>query len=356
VRRRAGAWHDAAAARRLAGVKPGMTLPLLLDQDVVGTVGITGDPETVRSFGEIVRRQTEILLRQTMLLRLDLLRERALEQLVQDIAGYEPDSGDDEWLHLRAEELGFAIDVARSAVIIAIDHASLRGPDRSPGHAVDIDRQSRTSHLVRAARDVFNAPQDLVTEAGADTVTVFAHVSVPRGRGGTAASVADASRHLLAEIERRFDTRAWAGVGSTAHDLAGLRRSYHDAWTALRLGRRLAPERALYRADDFRVWSLLAGVGPRQRRQYRDGLLAGLQAHRSWPELRRTIVAWVEHGLRLTDTAQALRIHRNTLLYRLERISVFAGRSIRTPRHAVALYLACLLDELDDPSNDVPHA
>jgi carbohydrate diacid regulator len=354
VRQRAGAWHDTAAARRLAGVKAGMTLPLLLDREVVGTVGITGDPDTVRSFGEIVRRQTEILIRQTMLLRLDLLRQRALEQLVQDIAAYEPDSGDDEWLHLRAEELGFAIDVARSAVIVAVDHASLRAPDRPHGKSLDIDRQSPTLHLVRVVRDVFDAPQDLVTDAGAGTVTVLADMSVRRGPAGAgaAAGLADACRHLLAEIERRFDTRAWAGVGPAARDLAALGRSYHDAWTALRLGRRLLPDRALHRADDFRIRSLLIGVGARQRQRFRDGVLTDLQAHRSWPELRRTIVAWVEHGLRLTDTARALRIHRNTLLYRLDRISTIAGTSIRTPRYALAVYLACLLDELDDPSNE----
>ncbi|HSK95926.1 MAG TPA: sugar diacid recognition domain-containing protein [Euzebyales bacterium] len=348
VRRRAGAWHDAAAASRLAGVKPGMTLPILLDQDVVGTVGITGDPGTVRSFGEIVRRQTEILVRQTMLLRLDLLRERALEQLVQDIAGYEPDSGDDEWLHLRAEKLGFAIVVPRAAVIIAIDHPSPRATDRAPGRAPDIERQSRTLQL---ARDVFDAPQDLVTEVAADTIAVLADLSARRGSD---ADLGEACRHLLAETERRYDTRAWAGVGPVARELAGLRRSYHDAWTALRLGRRLAPDRALHRAEQFRIRSLLTGVGARQRQRYRDGLLADLRAHRSWPELRRTIVAWVEHGLRLTDTARALRIHRNTLIYRLDRISTIAGTSIRTPRHAVAVYLACLLDELDDPAHALP--
>jgi carbohydrate diacid regulator len=350
VRRRAGAWHDATNARRLTGVKPGTTLPLLLDGDVVGTVGITGDPDTVRSFGEIVRRQTEILVRQTMLLRLDLLRERALEQLVQDIAGYTPDSGDDEWLHLRAQELGFAVDVPRVAAIIALDRTSVHPADRFPGQTRDIDRQSRTLHLVRAVRDVFHAPQDLVTEAGADTVTVFAELSV-RGRSNAVVAFTDACRTMLAEVGRRFDTRAWAGVGPAAHDLAALGRSYHDAWIALRLGRKLQPGRALYHVDDFRVRSLLAGVSAPQRRRYRDGLLTDLQAQRAWPELRRTIVAWVEHGLRLTDTARALRIHRNTLLYRLHRISEIAGTSIRAPRHAFAVYLACLLEELDDPPN-----
>ena len=350
VRRRVGAWHDTVAARRLAGVKPGITLPLLPDRDVVGTVGITGDPDTVRSFGEIVRHQTEILLRQTTLLRLDLLRERALEQLVHDIAGFQPDSSDHEWLHLRAAELGLAVDIARSAVVVAVDRGSPRPADHPPDQALAIDRQSRTLKLVRIVRDAFNAPQDLVTRAGADTVAILSDLSVRGGSSGAITALADICNDLVAEIERRFDTHAWAGIGPVARDLAALGRSYHDAWTALRLGRTLRPERALHSADDFQIRALLTGVGRRQRRQYEDGLLAHLRSQRSWPELRRTIVAWVEHGLRLTDTARALSIHRNTLLYRLGRISDVSGTSIRIPRHAVAVYLACLLEELDDAS------
>lgn len=345
VSRRLPAWHDTAAARRLSGVKPGMTLPLMLDQEVVGTVGITGEPDTVRAFGDIVRRQTEILLRRTMLLHLDQLRERALEQLVQDIGGYEPDDGHDELLHVRAAELGVAIDVARAAAVVMIDRASFRPADRSSGQALDIDRQSRTLQLLRVVRDLFDAPHDLVTGAGADTVTVLADLSFRRGQSKR---VADACDQLVHDISRRFETRAWAGVGPAAHGLAALARSCHDAWTAVRLGRRLLPEQALYRADDFRIRSLLSGVGHRHRRRYADTLLADLRTQRSWPELRRTVVAWVEHGLRPTDVARALRIHRNTLHYRLRRISDITDINIRAPRQAVALYLACLVEELDD--------
>jgi carbohydrate diacid regulator len=100
-------------------------------------------------------------------------------------------------------------------------------------------------------------------------------------------------------------------------------------------------------ARDFRVWDLLMGVAPRQRHDFRRAMLGAVTAHRGWPELRRTVIALIEHGLRLTDTAEALHIHRNTLLYRLKRLSTAVGADARTPRVAIALYLACLLEEID---------
>ncbi|WP_238009832.1 sugar diacid recognition domain-containing protein [Dactylosporangium sp. AC04546] len=341
VRRRTEAWHDPDAARRLSGVKPGITLPLTLGQEVVGTVGITGDPTVVRPFGEIVRRQTEIILRQTTLLRLELRRERAVEQLVADIASYQEGVVDAEPLRTRAEELGFVVDLPRAVVVMAVDLRS-DGPDSSS--AVDTDPRQVP---VRLATEVFQAAGDLVAPVGAAAVAVLVDL-VPRG--GTERGMA-ALHELGATLVRRIDQRlgaaAWVGIGAPAAGLAELPRSYHEAWSALRIGRRMMPHVLVHDARDFRIWNLLMGVAPRQRDEFRRAMLAPVVAQRGWPEFRRTLIALVEHGLRLTETAEALHVHRNTLLYRLNRLSAAVGADVRTPRVAIALYLACLLDEID---------
>src|SRR5215831_426167 len=83
--------HDAAQARELRGVRPGITLPIVRAGTALGTVGITGSPRQVRRFGLVVKRQTEILVQESVLLRSRLLRERALEDLVRDIAYFDSD-------------------------------------------------------------------------------------------------------------------------------------------------------------------------------------------------------------------------------------------------------------------------
>jgi len=35
-------------------------------------------------------------------------------------------------------------------------------------------------------------------------------------------------------------------------------------------------------------------------------------------------------------------VHRNTLVYRLQKIESILGRGLRDHRHAIAVYLACL--------------
>ena len=47
------------------------------------------------------------------------------------------------------------------------------------------------------------------------------------------------------------------------------------------------------------------------------------------------------------EASKALYIHRNTLIYRLNKIEELTGKSPRDYEPAFALYLACLLDVLD---------
>jgi hypothetical protein len=63
--------------------------------------------------------------------------------------------------------------------------------------------------------------------------------------------------------------------------------------------------------------------------------------------LRSTIMVWCESGYSLVEASKALYIHRNTLIYRLNKIEVLLGRSPRDYEHAFALYLACLFDSMD---------
>ena len=55
---------DAQAAKCLKGVQPGINLPLLLDQRLIGVLGLTGEPDQLRTYAELVRMTAEMLVGQ----------------------------------------------------------------------------------------------------------------------------------------------------------------------------------------------------------------------------------------------------------------------------------------------------
>src|SRR6266542_130270 len=135
VRTMQPATHNAAQARSLRGVRPGITLPIVLGETALGTVGITGSPAQVRRFGLVVKRQTEILLRESVVLRSRLLRERAMEDLVRDIAYFDAEVVEPELIAYRAGELGYDLAAPRVAVVVDLvappDHGEPADTDQS---------------------------------------------------------------------------------------------------------------------------------------------------------------------------------------------------------------------------------
>lgn len=322
-------WHTAEQAARLTGVRPGITLPIVLDGEAVGTVGITGSPRRVRQFGQVVQRQTEILVRESLLLRSRLWRERALADLFRDIALFDADITDAAAITQRAVELDLDPTLSRAVLLV-----ELSGRPASPP---DPDLLGLRATPARTVREIFPGAQDVAVELAAGRVGVLHH---------DMGDLADRCRRVIALLESRHDTVARIGIGEPADTLAGLRESYVDADAALRLGPAFVDSGGVFDIAALRTHQLLASAGQHARTRFLAVTVAGLRAEPDWPALRDTIVAWAECGFNLVRAAARLHIHRNTLLYRLDKITDRTGRPVRDPKHGLVVYLACLTDRL----------
>ncbi|OLZ68869.1 hypothetical protein AV521_18855 [Streptomyces sp. IMTB 2501] len=320
LRTRRPATHTADQARRLRGVLSGISLPITVGTEAVGTVCLTGDPDEVRRFGLVVQRQTEILLEEAVLLRSRLLHERAVDDCVRDIALYDPEVVDAETVEGRLAELGLDPRLPRTAVVLQV-------------RAGGVSRMS----LMRTVREVFAGGQDVAGELAAGRYAVL--------RAATD-GLADRCAALVERIRERHGLDARAGIGEPGRGVAGMHDSYRDAAMALRTGPRLEPGRRVFAVTELRVPQLVAAALRPERARYAAVLLSGIRERVDWPVLRETLVAWAECGFHLVRTAERLRVHRNTLLHRLAKIEELSGRGVREPGTAMALYLACLADLL----------
>ncbi|WP_406438302.1 helix-turn-helix domain-containing protein [Streptomyces sp. NBC_01613] len=339
VRTQEPATHNASQAQQLRGVRPGVTLPLVAGGQAVGTVGITGTPAQVRRFGLLVKRQTEILLRESVMLRSRLLSERAAEKLLADIASYDPQVVEGDFLVFRAAELGFDLRLPRLAVAIEVTVPD--GAARRRGAPTQDVALVRTE-LLRTVREVFADPQDIVAGAAPGRIGVLHRLPARRR---TASLVTDC-RRVVDVIAAQDGLAARVGIGEPASSVGGLHDSYKDACDALRLGGRPADSSPVQLIADLRVHQVLAAVNQSARTRLLDLTTGDLRDQPDWPALRDTITAWCESGFNLVRASAALHIHRNTVVYRMNKIEQITGRSLREHRATMALYLACLADRL----------
>ncbi|QPP07971.1 hypothetical protein G4Z16_17930 [Streptomyces bathyalis] len=334
LRTQAPAWHTAEQAKRLKGVRPGITLPLVIDGTAIGTVAIAGSPRRVRQFGLVVRRQTEILLEQAVIIKSRMLREHAMQDLLRDIVFFDPEVMEPEALELRAAELGFDPDIRRAVLLAKFDPISEASAELGPVRPL------------RIVREVFDAVQDVTVELTSGRIVILHSMPQDRTRSDAIDLLTQRAETLCENLENQAALTAQVGISAVTSGFRGLHDSYQDAATALRIGPRTGSG-AVFPIEEMRLQQLLTSEGHYPRRRFREITLGRLPAQRDWHTLRATLMAWVEGGFNLIRASELLHIHRNTLLYRLDKITRLAGRPVRNPSDAISLYLACLTDQID---------
>ncbi len=306
---------DADQARLLKGVRPGVNVPLHHHGEVVGVVGISGDPREVQVYADLIRVAAELMVEQAGMLesgqlflqeREDLLVSLATGRLVGDAAAR------------RATGLGVVRSLLRRCTLVRPadeeGEESLRALQRQLGRSAEV----------------------LVARTGAGELAVWWPVGAPAAPAVVRRGLAVPGRHRVAA-----DGEAFAGDD-------GLRRAWLTAQDALAVAH-LAED--AYERRDLPLVALLC----RLREDWRADAVAGpwlalVHADRHG-ELRATLRAWFEHDLHAGRCADALHIHRNTLRGRLERIERVTGLELRRVPSLVQLYVGPLLVADGDPTS-----
>ena len=142
--------------------------------------------------------------------------------------------------------------------------------------------------------------------------------------------------------------RIAVGLGQTAREVSSWRNSYRDARQALDLAKRLQTDIPLY-IGDLGVFQLILSLSDRDRLiEFCDRNLGILREydHRQHADLVKTLEVYFHCNGNLSKTAETLIVHRNTLLYRMNRIEEIAGIDMKRPETRLALHLALTIRRL----------
>lgn len=136
------------------------------------------------------------------------------------------------------------------------------------------------------------------------------------------------------------DIPVLCGIGVPVSDLVAWRASFRQAGQALEMSRRLEAKKPLY-FPDLSVYRLLFQIEHNPELIiFQEEMLGSLLAQENSLELLRTLESYFAHNGNISQTAEALFIHRNTLIYRLERISTILNLDLEKPETRLALQLA----------------
>jgi sugar diacid utilization regulator len=151
-------------------------------------------------------------------------------------------------------------------------------------------------------------------------------------------------RRLLRSLRDRGQGRLRAGMGGEHPGLRGISRSYLEAQEAVEVGRKLEPGGMLYEYDEVAPYLILS-QNPLVAERYVSHVLGRLLASDPRGSLMETLEAVLTRGS-VKAAAAALRLHRHTVLYRMEKLRELLGLDLDDPSVRQRLQLALALRRL----------
>ncbi|QGZ51715.1 transcriptional regulator [Streptomyces sp. QHH-9511] len=169
--------------------------------------------------------------------------------------------------------------------------------------------------------------------------------------------VAAQSGRVLDELATFLDPSAAPviGVGGRHPGLRGAWTSYEQALVAARAARRLPSLRSV---GDWDLLGELAVLLQLPEHALNTSLvpkpLRTLDEAHGGDRLRDTLRCFLEHAGSIPRTAEALRLHRTSLYYRLRQIQEITGLDLDDGAHRLTLHLGLRIEELLTPGDDAP--
>jgi purine catabolism regulator len=164
------------------------------------------------------------------------------------------------------------------------------------------------------------------------------------------AALALAQTIRTAAADEYPDQPLYAGLGRPAAELADWRDSYREAMQALAMALRLSESGPLY-FGDLSVYRLLFQLeGNPELEAFCRQTLGPLLDYEGGGDLLETLEAFCDRLGNLSQTAEKLFIHRNSLLYRMERIAQLTGLDVNNPDTRLAVHLALKVRKMLKPA------
>jgi len=224
-------------------------------------------------------------------------------------------------IYLKARELHLNSDVVRAVLLIRITEKN------------DIS--------------VFDVIQNLFPDKQKDFVinvneTDIALVKEVKS-GITTADLEKLALSIVDTLSGEFYTHCVVGIGTIVTGVKDLAKSFKEAQVALEVGKVFDTEKTIVSYDNLGIARLIYQLPTTLcemflKEVFKKGSIESLDQ-----ETLFTIQRFFENNLNVSETSRKLFVHRNTLVYRLEKIKKLTGLDLRQFDHAIVFKVALMV-------------
>ncbi len=224
-------------------------------------------------------------------------------------------------IYIRAKELHFATDASRAVFLV-----------RQVGHA-DVGTVDMLAVMFP------DKMQDFVLSINETDVAVIKQLG-DHVEEGELEKIAAGMEEML---KNELFVKTVIGIGTVAEHLRELADSYKEAQTAIDVGKVFDTEKSIINYENLGIGRLIYQLPTTLCEIFLSEVFKKSAIDSLDQETLFTINKFFENNLNVSETSRKLFVHRNTLVYRLEKIKKLTGLDLRQFDHAIVFKVALMV-------------
>ena len=300
------------------GTKKGVSRPVRLNKKVIGAIGLTGDVEKVAGYSKLLQAFTELLIENSYASRQARLKEESLQSFLVGWLSSEYKMPKQDFIP-QMQKFGFNWTGEFSVIIIK---SGLDDPQLSNEAAIMMRMLHRFMMKMDTQKNLFTI----------HNLHIIWVTTIQPGK-----KLRETTETLLEEAKKWEKCPLFFGIGKNYESYQDGRQSYSEAVKAVGIADVHNPI-VDYCKDIVNI--ILYSIPEETKREYIDQIFSSCK-ETEVQDVVRFITAYSQCNGSITKIAKRLHMHKNTVQYRISKISQRLGFDIRSINNQLRLQMAC---------------
>lgn len=328
-------------AKRLPNIFPGVAAPIIVNGEVLGAIGIIGRIEEnleTENYIHLVKNHIEMMCYEEIRKEVKSFEASSIDKLIHYILHFDNSKQETDYILRYSKMLGFDLTLNRICLVFEIKTT------------LNVDRNSRQPNIQQFQYELLEIisnlfkddKEDLIGTLNFEQYCILKTVHLNKMDDSFFKRLEDKTKKLNILLETKYNLSAFVAIGDlhTNTGINGVVKSYQEALKTLEAGKKINSNTNLYNYNDLTVLLeiLLSEVPQKSFEKLHEKLLTFFE-HDSFDILSHTFLIYCKCNMNISETARNLFIHRNSLIYRLEKIQKLTNLDISNFENCMPLYM-----------------
>lgn len=197
-------------------------------------------------------------------------------------------------------------------------------------------------NIVEIVRSIFPAKtKDFVTAVDEHSIILVKELREKE----TMDEIEKIAKMIADTLSTELNVKVYISIGTVVGDLKDVSRSYKEAKMALEVGKIFESDKYIVNYEKLGIGRLIYQLPLSLCKMFIKEVLHGLTMEDFDEETLATVNKFFENNLNVSETSRQLYIHRNTLVYRLDKLQKMTGLDLRNFDDAIIFKITLMVSK-----------